>query len=502
MKIVLFSNKKFERLGNGTVLYLPPVSDCLPNEKLTPYRFMAETFKISSLYIFNPDTLFEEWGNYDPQLISKLANESTDFLRIYVQNQFNFETRITQTFSVYRIKKIFKYGLWWDLYVRQKPEPLKHRFEYKNFQKVPISKPNTTGNFIDSFFKKLQTNTFQSQLQNSISEILKFKLNFYEKEKQKIEKLIQNANESIQKVQNSNSNVKVSSIVSNYESLIVTKTNLDSIIETIHTRLSELSKNFVSTKCVKTLNLCSKLKFQPQILETICKILYSFACNWKFPTKIFCNFAFLGPTGIGKTFCAKIVAQILSEFGLILKPDVFVATRSSLIGEYIGQTAIKVRTLCISNLESVLFIDEAYSLGYSESMKDFGNEAITELVHFEDEYQGFYVHIVAGYKDLMENQFFSKNEGLRRRFVYKCEMEEYSIESLTAICCEKISELIDLTKQDVNLVYSHLIEIQGYVNCNAGTVSNLAYDIVSEYYVSDCNLEVAIWRAREKITRV
>ncbi len=108
-----------------------------------------------------------------------------------------------------------------------------------------------------------------------------------------------------------------------------------------------------------------------------------------------------------------------------------VANRSDLIAGYLGQTAIKTKKFLKSCLGSVVFIDEAYSLGSDND--SFSTECIDELNRFLSEHAGQIICILAGYEKDLNERFFSKNEGLRRRFNWKFNMPKYTAEQLRDI---------------------------------------------------------------------
>ena len=86
--------------------------------------------------------------------------------------------------------------------------------------------------------------------------------------------------------------------------------------------------------------------------------------------------------------------------------------RSDLIGQYLGSTTEKTKQKIVEARGGVLFIDEAYRLIPTAGGKDFGREAIEELMAVMED--GDPVMIFAGYEDKME-KFLNVNPGLRSR---------------------------------------------------------------------------------------
>lgn len=105
---------------------------------------------------------------------------------------------------------------------------------------------------------------------------------------------------------------------------------------------------------------------------------------------------FKGNPGTGKTTVARELAKVLYRLNILSKGQFIEAQRADLVGEYIGQTAIKTRTLVEKSLGGILFIDEAYSLVRGGD-KDFGREAIDTLVKLMEDYQNEFILILAGY---------------------------------------------------------------------------------------------------------
>lgn len=140
------------------------------------------------------------------------------------------------------------------------------------------------------------------------------------------------------------------------------------------------------------------------------------------------HMVFSGNPGTGKTKVARIVGEIFAELEILDKKKNFCeVTRENLIAEYVGQTAIKTKSVINSALGGVLFIDEAYSLGntFDEKRQDFGPECISTLIkEMEDKRDNLCV-ILAGYKNEMEN-LMKMNPGFRSRIQFFVDFEDYT----------------------------------------------------------------------------
>ena len=144
------------------------------------------------------------------------------------------------------------------------------------------------------------------------------------------------------------------------------------------------------------------------------------------------HMAFLGNPGTAKTTVARIVGKMYKSIGLLSKGHFIEASRTDLIAEYQGQTAIKVKRLINRAKGGVLFIDEAYSITENHHSDSYGRESLTELTKALEDYRDDLVVIVAGYTDLME-KFFESNPGLKSRFNTFISFNDYSIEELIHI---------------------------------------------------------------------
>lgn len=144
------------------------------------------------------------------------------------------------------------------------------------------------------------------------------------------------------------------------------------------------------------------------------------------------HMAFLGNPGTAKTTVARIVGKMFKSLGLLSKGHFIEASRTDLIAEYQGQTAIKVKNLVNRAKGGVLFIDEAYSITENEKSDSYGKESLTELTKALEDYRDDLVVIVAGYSDLM-NKFFESNPGLKSRFNTFIDFPDYSLDELVEI---------------------------------------------------------------------
>lgn len=142
---------------------------------------------------------------------------------------------------------------------------------------------------------------------------------------------------------------------------------------------------------------------------------------------------FTGNPGTGKTTVVKKLGMIYKKMGMLSKGHVYEVDRSVLVGEYIGQTAPKVKKAIDEARGGILFIDEAYSLARSgEDSKDFGKEVIEILLKEMSDGKGDIAIIVAGYPKEM-GTFIDSNPGLKSRFSQYFHFDDYLPDELYQI---------------------------------------------------------------------
>ena len=159
------------------------------------------------------------------------------------------------------------------------------------------------------------------------------------------------------------------------------------------------------------------------------------------------HMAFLGNPGSGKTEVARLVGRIFYEEGILPKSNFIEASRVDLVGQYIGQTAIKTQDVINSALGGTLLIDEAYALDPKESGKDFGAESISTLIKaMEDKRQELCV-ILTGYQQPMQD-LLKSNCGFNSRIQFKLYFKDYTPNELYQIFKKMVKD--DKYKLDKN----------------------------------------------------
>ena len=188
--------------------------------------------------------------------------------------------------------------------------------------------------------------------------------------------------------------------------------------------------------------------------------------------------ALMGPPGVGKTTVAKIIAKIYKDLGFLSRGKLIIAGREDLVGQYLGQTAIKTRHVLEQSIGNVLFIDEAYALGNNNDRDDsYAKECVDTLTAFLSEHTKNFICIVAGYEKELMTCFFGSNIGLDRRFPWKYILKSYNNEELSEIFLRKLEERrwklrIGRKQQCLDKLKAITKEHQGYFENNGGDMQN------------------------------
>lgn len=164
-----------------------------------------------------------------------------------------------------------------------------------------------------------------------------------------------------------------------------------------------------------------------------------------------------GPPGVGKTEFGKILSEIYLGMGFLKNNKFRMVKRSDLIGQYLGQTAIKTQEIIDDILGGVLFIDEAYSLGNSEKRDSYSKECLDTINRNLTENGNKFICIVAGYEKDLQECFFSSNSGLERRFNFKYNIDGYSSDELMEIFlikCKNTKWICNIKRHELSDFFS------------------------------------------------
>ncbi len=143
------------------------------------------------------------------------------------------------------------------------------------------------------------------------------------------------------------------------------------------------------------------------------------------------HMVFTGNPGTAKTTVSRLFAQILSKEGILDSGNYVECGRADLIGEYVGQTAPKVRHRFREAKGGILMIDEAYSL-VDHWKGAYGDEALSTIVQEMENNRDDTIVIFCGYPDKMKD-FIERNEGLRSRIAFQIDFPDYKAEELVGI---------------------------------------------------------------------
>lgn len=193
------------------------------------------------------------------------------------------------------------------------------------------------------------------------------------------------------------------------------------------------------------------------------------------------HMVFTGSPGTAKTTVARLVGQLFKEHGLLSKGHFIEVNRQDLIGEYVGQTAVKVHNLIQKSLGGVLFIDEAYSL-YEDTKVSYVPEALGVIMAEMENHRDDLIIIFAGYTKEME-KFLDMNPGFRSRIGFFLKFEDYSLKQLNLMFQKIIRDkgfLLD--DESLDMLDDFISFYQSRPNFGQGrTIRNLVEKVIVEH---------------------
>ena len=169
-----------------------------------------------------------------------------------------------------------------------------------------------------------------------------------------------------------------------------------------------------------------------------------------------------GNPGTGKTTVARKLGEILAAINYLDSGHVVEVDRSKMVSQYQGETPKVVNELCDKAMGGILFIDEANTLAPVSEAGDRdtqGAQALETLMKRMEDDRGKFVVIAAGYRTEMEN-LFRVNPGMRSRFNYDLDIEDYTPEQLFEIMKHFAHEKNYVFSEDAEKLARKLIEEQ------------------------------------------
>ena len=195
------------------------------------------------------------------------------------------------------------------------------------------------------------------------------------------------------------------------------------------------------------------------------------------------NFLIEGDTGVGKTTSCKILARLLCACGFILNPEPLIVSVSDLQKSAVGGTPERVREVFKEGKDSLIIIDEAYSLAPKGDgiSGNYGQEVVDTIVNELGKPDRSYIVAMLGYPGSLQS-VLNMNKGMSRRFSHKITLDDYSTEELEKIFINYLREneyrLEDGIERLVNKLIDNRRRSEGFGN--ASGVVNIADELIRE----------------------
>src|SRR5262249_49187941 len=98
------------------------------------------------------------------------------------------------------------------------------------------------------------------------------------------------------------------------------------------------------------------------------------------------NYAFCGPPGTGKTTVAGVIGKIFCKYEMLATPNVYAIPSNTVLGNVVGDAAVKMEEACRKALGGVLVLDEIS--GFVAGHPQFRKDAIGVLLDFLEKNRG------------------------------------------------------------------------------------------------------------------
>ena len=173
------------------------------------------------------------------------------------------------------------------------------------------------------------------------------------------------------------------------------------------------------------------------------KVRYVEKTGDKSALKTCLNLVITGNPGTGKTMFSRLLYRFMRAYGILKSEhEIFVERNGlELKGQFLGDTAPKVKRAVRDALGGCLFIDEAYAL--AEGGQDvagggdsFAKDAVRTLLTEVENNRTSVMVVLAGYKDKMA-RLMRMDPGLDRRFPQRLHLRDYAKDQLAEVCLIK-----------------------------------------------------------------